>query len=358
MKRNTNWDEIYVKNAPILLGVCRRYVCDVSLAEDIMHEGFIVAMQKEDTYKGKGSFEGWLYKIMANTSINYLRKSKKMQFVSDEGIEIMDNSQEVMSTISNISQKNRIITADFNQQELLEAIDNLPNHHKSVFNLYVVDNFSHNEIGQMLAISTGTSKSHLSRARKKIQEFLFEKTKEMDENKKSKRALLFILLFRRNYIDGMYKKSFANFTIHPVTPFDVNAVIHQFAIPSAVNVASNILTVVTTKVIIIATIVILSGIVYFSQQSESVIPKIKIENKIINTTNSLEVVKDTLVNSPKNNNDNSSNNKKESLQNQVIPAVKSEKNSVYNKTLAKDSIVQPIIIKRQIIERDTVYVHK
>lgn len=168
-----NWDVIYKNNASKLLGVCRRYVKDEQLAEDLMHNAFITAMNKISTYSGKGIFEGWLRKIVVNTVLLYLRDSKKMQFSENEPLE---NQVEVtLESDVEETQKKVIEEAGFSQQELLEVVDQLPLHHKTVFNLYVIDGYTHNEIGEMLKISGGTSKSHLARARKKIQQLLFEK---------------------------------------------------------------------------------------------------------------------------------------------------------------------------------------
>jgi RNA polymerase sigma factor (sigma-70 family) len=168
-----NWDVIYKNNASKLLGVCRRYVRDEQLAEDLMHNAFITAINKINTYSGKGVFEGWLRKIVVNTVLLYLRDSKKMQFSENEPLE---NQVEVtLESDVEETQKKVIEEAGFSQQELLEVVDQLPLHHKTVFNLYVIDGYTHNEIGELLKISGGTSKSHLARARKKIQQLLFEK---------------------------------------------------------------------------------------------------------------------------------------------------------------------------------------
>ncbi|MFY9310623.1 MAG: sigma-70 family RNA polymerase sigma factor [Bacteroidia bacterium] len=170
-----NWDVIYKNNASKLLGICRRYVKDEQLAEDLMHNAFITAINKIKTYSGKGAFEGWLRKIVINTALLYLRESKKMLFSDNEPVEgHLDTTGE---NEEEETQRKTIENAGFSQQELLEVVELLPEHHKVVFNLYVIDGYTHNEIGEMLNISGGTSKSHLARARKKIQQLLFEKAK-------------------------------------------------------------------------------------------------------------------------------------------------------------------------------------
>lgn len=364
MKNGSSWDEIYVKNAPNMLGVCRRYVRDLAIAEDLMHEAFIIAMQKSTTYKGNGSFEGWLRKIMVNTSLNYLRENKNIQYVSDENIDIVDNSQGEMNEISNISQKKTILAADFNQQELLEAIDELPQHHKSVFNLYVVDKFNHNEIGKMLDISTGTSKSHLSRARKKIQEFLFEKAKSKNEmkEKRHKRAMLFFLPFRENFIDIIYKKQFAHFAIQPIKSFDVATVSKEFNIPAAFNTNGSTLfkLKVITGIFLIGSIFLYFGINYFNQQKPVIKPipeKIKIELETKNVPFPLKEKK--VRNEMPNNPVKTKVEKKLPLNNVALQKVEKDNTKSNNAVALNDTLSKPkpIVIKRKIIQRDTVYVH-
>ncbi len=206
------WDIIYKNNAAKMLGVCRRYVKDEQQAEDLMHNAFMTAMNKSDTYSGKGLFEGWLRRIAVNTALMFLRSNKKSAVSENEQIE--NYSEPVHEQeYSQETQRNTIEEADFNKQELLEVIDQLPDHHKTVFNLYVIDGFKHTEIGKMLNISPGTSKSHLARARKKIQELLFERAENKKKNKK--RAFFFLFFTKGNYIDKMYKDAFTSFEIQP-----------------------------------------------------------------------------------------------------------------------------------------------
>lgn len=208
-----------------MLWVCKRYVNDMSLAEDLMHEGFITAMQKQNTFSGFGSFEGWLRTIMVNNCLMYLRKSKSNLFVSDSDIpDTTTASAEMNPTYDN---KSKIINTDFSQQELLEVVEAIPEHHKIVFNMYVIDKFSHNEISKTLNITTNTSKSHLLRARKKIQELLLAKADEK-EQKKDRRKLFFWFLFPSCYIDSLYAKGFSSSNETPVKPFDIEDVIRQY----------------------------------------------------------------------------------------------------------------------------------
>lgn len=229
---NTKWTEIYKEHSKKMFWVCKRYVNDASLAEDLMHEGFIAAMQKQHTFSGFGSFEGWLRTIMVNTSLMYLRKNKSTLFVSD--IEISDTTTAITDMNPTTDIKSKIINTDFTQQELLDVVEAIPEHHKVVFNMFVIDNFSHNEISKTLNITTNTSKSHLFRARKKIQELLFLKANEKEE-KKDKKRLFFWFLFSGSYIDSIYAKGFSYSQESPSGAFNIEEIIQQQQLPESIT---------------------------------------------------------------------------------------------------------------------------
>ncbi|MFC2114248.1 RNA polymerase sigma factor [Bacteroidota bacterium] len=140
-----------------MFSVCLYYSKDQSEAEDILHDGFMKVFKNIHQFEGKGSFEGWIKRIMINTALERFRKQNFLypvddvyEFIEDEGYE---------DIISNIS---------FN--DLLRLITNLSPQYRMVFNLYVIEGHTHKEIGEMLGISIGTSKSNLARARMILQE--------------------------------------------------------------------------------------------------------------------------------------------------------------------------------------------
>lgn len=219
MSKNTivDWNTIYNEQSGQLLGLCRRYVRDTQLAEDLVHDSFIKAIEKIDSFKGHGSLEGWLRKIVLNNTLEYLRVSKKTDFTDVDDLHIVDEKELVHDDGTT---KALIKNALFSQDDLLKVIDSLPVHHKTVFNLYVIEGYSHQEICDVLDIEVSTSKSHLSRARKKIQQLLIEKASEMkkdNEHKKRKKALgalpLFGVSVKANSIDRLFKEAFANFKL-------------------------------------------------------------------------------------------------------------------------------------------------
>jgi len=207
------WEKAYLDFAPKILGLCRRYVSDLEIAEDLMHESFLLAMRKSDTYSGRGTIEAWLRRIAVNNALMYLRQNRKKSAFREQ------------LCIENIVQPNDepdpeglravIEQAEFTQTELLEVIDDLPDHHRIVFNMYVLDHYSHQQIGRELNISPGTSKSHLSRARKRIQILLYQKAvRHSQPVKKRKRAALLIFLpYRTCFIDQLYRQEMLDFSM-------------------------------------------------------------------------------------------------------------------------------------------------
>jgi len=135
-----------------LFSTCLKYSKNYAEAEDNLHDAFITIFEKIDQYKHKGSFEGWLKRVTINTALQrYRNQVGVFDIINEERIE--DNFIEIDDSD---------ITLEF----LLKIIQELPDRYRLVFNLYVLDGYSHIEISNLLHISTGTSKSNLSRARK------------------------------------------------------------------------------------------------------------------------------------------------------------------------------------------------
>lgn len=149
---------LYEKFAPKMLSVCRQYIKDLHFAEDVMVNGFIKVFKNLDSFQHKGSFEGWIRTIMVRESISYLRKR---QFVVYDD-EVFDAQCE--RSVDNEG----LLDVEYVQQ----LIDDLPEGYKTVFLLYAIEGYNHQEIAQMLEISEGTSKSQLFKARKMLQENL------------------------------------------------------------------------------------------------------------------------------------------------------------------------------------------
>ncbi len=140
-----------------MLGVCMRYAKDQFEAEDMMQTGYIKIFEKINTFKEEGSFEGWMRRIMVNCSIEVYRKNTRM--LSVVNVETLGEKEPGETDISGLQ-----------LQDLLKLINQLSPGYKLVFNLYVIEGYSHQEIANQLGISEGASKSQLSRARAILKE--------------------------------------------------------------------------------------------------------------------------------------------------------------------------------------------
>lgn len=141
-----------------MLGVCRQYIQDIQFAEDVMVEGFVKVFRNLKTFEHRGSFEGWIRRIMVRECISHLRK-KQFVVYGEETYEHLSATAEHQ-------------TSPLDVEYIQHVIDGLPEGYKMVFVLYAVEGYKHEEIAQMLQISVGTSKSQLFKARKMLQENL------------------------------------------------------------------------------------------------------------------------------------------------------------------------------------------
>ncbi len=142
--------EIYQLYTGKLFALCLKYSRNYQEAQDNLQNGFITIFNKIEQYNFKGSFEGWLKRIIINTALQTYREKNVLNLVTEEIPEEVD-----------VEIDEEHVSLDF----LLKLIQELPNRYRLVFNLYVLDGYSHREIATMLNISEGTSKSNLSRAR-------------------------------------------------------------------------------------------------------------------------------------------------------------------------------------------------
>lgn len=148
--------QLYKQYASKLFSLCLKYSKNYAEAEDNLHDAFITVFSKIDQYKNKGSFEGWLKRIAINTSLQRYRENVGVFDIVNEG-----NIEDVTVDINDES-----IGIDF----LLKIIQELPDRYRLVFNLYVLDGYSHVEISELINVSEGTSKSNLARARMILKE--------------------------------------------------------------------------------------------------------------------------------------------------------------------------------------------
>ena len=147
--------ELYTLLSPVLYGICLKYMKNKTEADDVFQDAFIVLFQKIGQYKFKGSFEGWAKRIFVNEALGVLRKKQHQLYIAIEDVnednDIEEHTNEFGKTIS--------------QDELLRHIQQLPDNYRIIFNLFVLEGYSHKAIAERLKMTTGTSKSLLSRAK-------------------------------------------------------------------------------------------------------------------------------------------------------------------------------------------------
>jgi RNA polymerase sigma-70 factor (ECF subfamily) len=148
-------------------------VGSVDEAEDIMINGFMKIFEKIHQFKGEGSFEAWMTRIMVNESLTFIRRNKSMSV--NVSIENVNKEPDYSAAESNLD-----------SEQILALVDELPIGYRTVFNLYVMEGYSHKEIGALLNISEGASKSQLSRAKVQLKGKILsfeEKMKKQDHGK-------------------------------------------------------------------------------------------------------------------------------------------------------------------------------
>ena len=152
---------LYEQMAGKMFALCCRYMKDRLEAEDVLVTAFTKMFERIDQFKGEGSFEGWVRKIVVNEALSYLRKNKCMHLTTE--IEAADREPD-FNDVGN----------QLEAEDLLKLVAALPAGYRIVFNLYAIDGYTHKEIATQLGISENTSKSQLSRARSYLQNKLLE----------------------------------------------------------------------------------------------------------------------------------------------------------------------------------------
>lgn len=142
-----------------MLGVAQRYARNQADAEDILQDAFIKVFEKIGSFKGEGSFEGWIRKIVVNTALKKYTLARYSRELSEEFLSVPEAEQTSdPSTYSHLSEK-----------DILGLINKLPDGYRVIFNLYVIEGYRHEEIADMLGIQAGTSRSQLAKARLMLQ---------------------------------------------------------------------------------------------------------------------------------------------------------------------------------------------
>lgn len=160
---NKSQKQLYEQYKNMMYGVCLRYSSCRDEANDFLQDGFIKVFAELKSYKPIAPLGAWMRKVQVNVCLMNLRK-KKMQFIELENISDSYTAQQD-------------IFSELGEKELIRMIQKLPDGYRTVFNLYIIEGYSHSEIAKMLDISEGTSKSQLSRARAILQKMIYKNVK-------------------------------------------------------------------------------------------------------------------------------------------------------------------------------------
>jgi RNA polymerase sigma-70 factor (ECF subfamily) len=152
-------EELYRRFSPKMYAVCLRYAGNAEEAEDILQEGFIKVFKKLNSFRSEGSFEGWVRRIFVNTAIEHFRRKRYLMPVTEKE----ENT---------IEGKYLSVLDDLAARDIMMLVQDLSPGYRTVFNLYVVEGYTHKEIADMMGISEGTSKSQLSRAKVILQDMV------------------------------------------------------------------------------------------------------------------------------------------------------------------------------------------
>ena len=168
--KHKSFGMLYDKYAAKMMGVCFRYSKTKDEAEDVLQEGFIKVFQKIKSFEGKGSFEGWMRRIMVNTAINNYKANIKHYYHDDvdqdNNINLKTDDTLPFEFDDNVS-----------KLQIVKLIQELPAGYQLVFNLYVIEGLTHQEIAEELEVSINTSKSQLYKARKWLRNKILENKK-------------------------------------------------------------------------------------------------------------------------------------------------------------------------------------
>ena len=150
--------QLYERLAGLMLTVCRRYLKRREDAEEALLVGFAKMFAALPTYRAEGSFEGWVRRIMVNEALMLLRRREPLTLSFDD-----------FAQPENLATTPATADTQLQADDLLALLAALPTGYRTVFNLYALEGYGHQEIGAMLGISEGTSKSQLSKARAMLQ---------------------------------------------------------------------------------------------------------------------------------------------------------------------------------------------
>jgi RNA polymerase sigma factor (sigma-70 family) len=145
--------QLYEKYSRKMMGVCLRYTNNRDEAQDVLQDGFVKVFEKISSFQSQGSFEGWLRRIFVNTSLDNIRKNKENNLLAD------------IDQVGYALDSGQSVEGDLNAEELMKILNSIPAGYKVVFNMFVIEGYSHKEIADELGVSESTSKTQFLRAK-------------------------------------------------------------------------------------------------------------------------------------------------------------------------------------------------
>lgn len=162
---------LYEMYSQPMRAICYRYLGNAEDAEDVMHDSFIRVLTRINQYRGEGSFEGWMKRVFVHASLDFIKHKKNLsnhlkdEVYIDQGMNVMDDTDD---------DEFRLEQLDITRESLMDILQSLPVGYRTVFNMYVLEDYSHKEIADFLNVSVSTSKTQLSKARKMLRKKLEE----------------------------------------------------------------------------------------------------------------------------------------------------------------------------------------
>lgn len=172
-KERTSQEALFKLFYSSMLTVCLRYTSDRDTAQELLQDSFIKIFEKLEKYEQTGSFEGWIKRVVVNTCIDYYRKSKRDPLLYDEEYAFKDIDE-------NMEDFDAEAISEMNTAIIMKEIAKLSPAYRTVFNMFVIENYSHKEIAETLGVTEGTSKSNLAKAKMNLQKALKDRLKKDD----------------------------------------------------------------------------------------------------------------------------------------------------------------------------------
>ena len=183
-KKNDSKAQEFLFNtySKVLLGICCRYIKDRDDAEDVLQDSFIKIFLNINKFKNEGSFEGWMKRITVNSALHFIKEKQKIKFESADNLSVTEEDENEQE-----------IEKDIKAEYILECLNELPTGYRTIFNLHLVEGFSHKEVAEKLGIKESTSRSQFTKARRFLIDLINKKEQIKQTQWKAKSIMMTLL---------------------------------------------------------------------------------------------------------------------------------------------------------------------